>query len=398
MPESAVAWLNPDGSGGARVEGGAVRIPGVVPGDVAAWREVGRRGRTIHGEVEALTARSVDRVTPPCAWDDRCGGCDLSFLGAEARRRGLAEMVSRALDLAVEIEPSPRSEGHRARIKLAIEGGRVGYRAHRSRELVEATRCLVARDELNVALELVRAALADAPDLPSTDVELRTDGERVVAAFHGGRWSPEHRAATARLGDVALDGHLIHGDPTLRVPVAGLRLDAGPDVFFQVNLEGNEALVAWVVEAALEARAEAVLDLYAGIGNLSLPVAARGVPVVAVELAGRAIADLRTSAGRLGFTNVRALPMDVARFEPSREAFDVVILDPPRAGAADVLPRVLRNRPRRAILVSCDVNAAVRDVNIARKAGYTLTRARCFDLFPDTHHVETVSVLDRAGR
>jgi 23S rRNA (uracil1939-C5)-methyltransferase len=308
-------------------------------------------------------------------------------------------MVQRALHLdgPPAVVPSPRPTGHRARVKLALQGGQLGYRGARSHALVQVDTCSVARPEVAAAIAPLRDLLRDHPALPAADVELRSDGARVVYAFHGAgsRPSAAEREALASLGDVAWDGRAMHGDPVLRLSVAGLTLRASPDAFYQVNLEGNALLVEHVRRAIADARPERLLDLYAGIGNLGLPLAASGVPLLAVEHAGASLHDLSTTAAELGLAHVRALPLDAARFDPSREPFDAVILDPPRAGAGEVLPRVLRNRPRRAVLVSCDVLAASRDHRAARDAGYTLQDVTLFDLFPDTHHVEVVSVWDR---
>jgi 23S rRNA (uracil1939-C5)-methyltransferase len=185
----------------------------------------------------------------------------------------------------------------------------------------------------------------------------------------------------------------VAGVPTLTLEVDGVQLRASPRAFYQVNLEANGLLVAWVREQVLQRRPERVLDLYAGIGNLSLPLAARGVPVAAVESEGQAVADLRHTAQR--WSHVSAIVQRVERFDPSREAFDVVLLDPPRAGAPGILPRVVRNRPRAIVYVSCHAPSAARDLRKIRGRGYELVATRCFDLFPDTHHLETVLVLER---
>ena len=134
-----------------------------------------------------------------------------------------------------------------------------------------------------------------------------------------------------------------------------------------------------------------VADLYAGIGNLTLPLAEGGRPVLAVEMEGQATHDLRARAP----AHVHVQTGRVERFDLSRHPFDLAVLDPPRAGAGEVMQRVLHNRPRRIVLVSCHLPSARRDVAVARKGGYRVGSVRCFDLFPDTHHVETVIALER---
>lgn len=393
--ELELTWLGHDGTASGPTEAGVVHVPGGLPGDRVRAVPTARRGRRLDATLDALLAPSPHRITPPCPWDARCGGCDLSALDAPARGEHLGAMLAQTFGWSapVPVTPSPRPVGHRARISLAIDGPHLGYREARSHALVQATSCRIARPELQPALDALRAWLTDHPATGLRGAELRTDGDKVVTALTGST-DRDTREALASLGHVALEGRALHGDPVLHLPVGGLRLRASPRSFFQVNLEANEALVAYVGHQLRAVRAERVLDLYAGIGNLGLPLAAGGLPVVAVEQEGQALHDLRATAAAHGLAQVHTLALAAERFEPSREAYDAAILDPPRAGAGEVLARVLRNRPRRVVYVSCFAPAAARDLRQHAK-GYRLTEVRGFDLFPDTHHVEAVLTLDR---
>lgn len=387
-----VTWLTLDGAGAGPADGDVVRVPGALPGDRVRFTEERRRGRTVHASLDAIEVPSPHRRVPTCPWDARCGGCDLSAFAPEARREALAAAVAQALRLPEppEVVPSPRPTGHRARIKLALRDGRVGYSAEHSHDLVEIGTCAAARPEVAAAIAPLRAV--DTTGL--SEVDLRSDGSRVVYAFRSdGPVSRATRDGLAALGDVALDGRRLHGDPVLWLDVGGVRLRASPGAFYQVNLEANARLVAHVV--ALAAGSERAVDLYAGIGNLTLALIRAGIPTVAVEREGQATADLLAAAPHNAVTPPKVVTADVARFDPSREAFDLAVLDPPRAGAPGVLARVVRNRPRTLVYVSCNAVTLVRDLREATDAGYAVTSVRCFDLFPDTHHVEVVVGLSR---
>lgn len=395
MQDLVIEWLLPGGRAGGRAKDGSViDLDRGVPGDRVAWRETRRRGRAIEGVVERIVTPSPHRQDPRCPWFDRCGGCDLAEMEGTARREALGRVVQRAFGVPTppEVVPSPRPMGHRARIKLAIDAGQLGYREARSHAHVPVDVCGIARPEVEAAIGRLRGLLpAGTRGLAS--VELRSDGTRVVASFTSDGPVPEAtRAAIAAFGDVALDGRALAGDPRLRIPVLGLALRCSPLSFYQVNLECNELLVRMVVDAV--AGSERVLDLYSGIGNISLPVAASGIPVTAVEMEGQATADLEANAKE------HRLPIQVTtgrveKFDPRRVAFDAAILDPPRTGAPGVIETVLSNRPRRIVYVACNPVSGARDIRPALAAGYTLTALRCFDLFPDTHHVETVAILER---
>ncbi len=401
MPSSSIEWLFPDGAGGARLERGVVRIPGGLPGDLVRWRPDGGRETAMVGALEAIERPSPERITPPCPWDSACGGCDLSALSGAGRLAALSRVAARAF--GVDVDPpffaSPRAEGHRARIKLAIDGPAVGFRGERSHVIVPIEACRVARPEVVEALARLRPWVAEhGAGLES--VEIRSDGARAVFAFTSN--GPVQRSAFAALGDVALDGVVVAGDPTLTLRVAGLALRASPRSFYQVNLEVNERLVACVAGHVASLNPERVLDLYSGIGNLTLPIAALGVPVVAVEREGQATADLRANdrawtVGRPKRAVIEVVEVNVERLDVARVAFDVAVLDPPRAGAPGVLERVTRQRPKGIVYVACDPVNAARDVRPLLKQGYRITSIECFDMFPETRHFETVVVLRRGN-
>ncbi len=390
--DADLTWLLPDGRAGASLpDGRMLRVAGGLPGDRVTVAPTQERGRTVDATVSARLADSPHRRVAPCPLTEACGGCDLAAADPAARLSWLGAMLAHVYhrDVPVVVTPSPRPTGHRARITLHFQDGALGYRAPRSHVLVPVAQCPVARPEVQSALDALLALLSAEPRAFSglTDVELRTDGARVVYAFEGRTADP---ARLSPLGNVVVDGRTVAGNPALDLVVDGVHLRVGARSFYQVNLEVNLLLGAFVRETLRNAGAERVLDLYAGVGNLSLPLAATGTPVVAVESPGPGAEDLRH--------NARGLPVEVKalsaeKFDPSRTPFDAVILDPPRAGAAGVLPRVLRNRPKTVVYVSCFAPSAARD--LANAQGYELVDLRGFDLFPDTHHVESVAVLRR---
>ena len=289
------------------------------------------------------------------------------------------------LEQAVRARPdglleSPRQQGYRARITLSVgRDGAVGYHRPRSHDVVPLDHDPLARPEINDALGrlTVRGARR---------FELRSDGERVVANTIG----PGHLEGL----DWARDGKPVHGDPTLSLTVAGIEHRVSPRSFYQVNLEVNELLVQTVLDEVLQREPQHVLDLFSGIGNLSLPLAARGIPCTLIENAGSSARDARHTARRLDLP-ATIQTGDAHRFQPGSVAFDVAVLDPPRSGAAGAMKAVLVTRPRALVLVSCNPRTLGRDLRFATSAGYRLSRLTAVDMFPGTDHVEALAVLDR---
>jgi len=172
--------------------------------------------------------------------------------------------------------------------------------------------------------------------------------------------------------------------------VLGLRVS--PTSFYQVNLEVNERVVT-DVDAVLKALAPArLLDLYAGIGNLSARAVRRGVPATLVE-------QDRSSAGDAlkNLPNAEVLIQDAGRWLAGHRFFDVAVLDPPRAGAPGLLAKLVVTRPRALVYLSCDPATLARDIRSVLSLGYRLDRVQPYDMFPGSDHVETLAVLVRDG-
>ena len=402
MPEVELSWLTPRGLGAGKEPGkkGVLQVAGGLPGETVTYEPSGQRGSTRFGALRAIKNPSKHRRVPSCPWDATCGGCDLSFVEPEHRLELLGGVVQRLLKWPArpEVVASPLASGHRARITLAITEHGLGYHVTGSNDLVAIESCAVARPEIQRAHQQLRAWMAEHTDMHASfrSVELRSDGTRVVYSFLTQRTPARRlRQALADLGDVAIDGQAIHGNPTLRLASTCAQLRASPLSFYQVNLEVNRQLVRTAQQWIREQQPERLLDLYCGIGNMSCGLWAE-VPTVGIENEGQAIEDCRATAVELDVQhNLTTHACAAQSFDFSSEAFDVALIDPPRSGTDGVVERILRNRPRALIYVSCNLAAAVSDLRSAQAKGYAITQVKCFDMFPDTHHLETILLLQR---
>lgn len=301
---------------------------------------------------------------------------------------------------------SPRREGARARIRLKVDPvGRLGMHAPGTNTFVRPPLERMARPEVVEAARALETLFSDLSGPRPLEVELRSDGQRVVVVADvrspspgGGPWDALVRTMgqLPQVSGIALGRHPALGDPWVRLKVAGVDLRFGPLTFYQVNLEGNEALVSHVADTVAALSPTRLLDAYGGAGNLSFPLAARGVGVTLVEAHPPAVADARANARANGLS-VEVLAMDAARLQPGQVFFDVAILDPPREGAGPVIRNLVLTRPRALVVVSCHPPALGRDVREALKVGYRLRSLDLFDLFPLTSHVESVAVLERCS-
>ena len=291
------------------------------------------------------------------------------FVAEAFRRRGVDADVA-------EVVPSPRIHGARARVKLRVgAGGRLGFFRPGTHEFVAVPLHDLVRPELVAA-----AAEIETAGGARGEFEIRSDGTRCVVSAD---------LACSGPADLAVKGRRVRGNPTLTVD--GLRVSPGS--FYQVNLELNVLLVARVDELLRDLAPAGLLDLYGGIGNLSAAAARRGTPLTLVESSADAVADARHNLAR---TQARVVKDNADKTEAGAHMADVILLDPPRAGAPGVLRELTLTRPRAIVYVSCDPVTLARDVTSI--AGYRLERVETWDMFPGTTHVETLAWLTRTDR
>jgi 23S rRNA (uracil1939-C5)-methyltransferase len=414
--ELLVDAMGAAGDGVAQAAGGPVFLPQTLPGERVRARLSGKRG-----EVEAWLAESPERVAPPCRHFPACGGCvlqhwDLAPYAAWKRGR-LVEALARAGFPDAPIAPlamTPPNSRQRADLGLErLADGRVqiGFHQRGTTNLVPMQECHVLRPELVALLAPLAAALrhleglrrlgsavinllAGGPDiLLRTDAPLSMPDRRLLAALAteqhipriawAGKGGPPEVAA--QLGPVR---HLLSGAEVVPAPGA----------FLQASAEGEAAIIAALLEGLprkLPARA-AIADLYAGLGTLSIPLAARA-RVTAFEAVPEAVSALATAAGKAGL-RVKAVRRDLDR-QPLAGAelreFAAVVLDPPYAGAAEQTALLARAGVPTILYVSCNPVALARDAKPLQAAGYRVTAATPVDQFLWSPHLEAVVAFAR---
>ncbi|GAB4085903.1 TRAM domain-containing protein [Myceligenerans cantabricum] len=415
----------------ARHEGRVVFVRHTLPGERVRARVTSTGSRFWRADAVEILDASPDRVEPawPAAGPGGVGGGELSQVALPVQRawkagvladqlRRIARYDGPLLD-GLTVEPVPGDDaagglGYRTRIDLvADDDGRLGMHRFRSHDVV-------ALDPLPAGMPLATAevaALATAEGLferrwpPGTRVELVAPAGAPAGGGAGGGeplvlvdGEPWHRG---RVDSRANARRAVKEAVTVRLP--GGQEDrtfsyrVGADGFWQVHRAAPGMLSQAVLDAVGDVAGATVLDLYSGAGLFTLPLAAavgESGTVVAVEGDDGAVRDARRNAHELN--QVRLVTGDVAGVltgddedaVPARA--DVVVLDPPRAGAKrDVVAAIVDRAPARVVYVACDPAALARDVGYFAQAGYHLTTLRAFDLFPHTHHVEAVAVLER---
>ena len=411
------------GEGVARIEGKAVFVADTLPGEQVVVEVTDDRKRWARARLLEVVEPSEDRVEPPCPHAPRpgrpgCGGCDLQHARPEAQRELKTRVVREQLERLGGLTDPPVAAcravgpdlGYRTRARLhAAEDGRLGFHVAGTHEVVPVAACpkltpgaQAVRDEVGDETGAAEVAVR-AHDRTGTRAIVLTPGEgglSLPGADPGE--DPDDGAGGSDLLLAQPDGSVVamRGDGVLAEEVAGHTFAFDATSFFQVSLEGAEALVAEVLRACGDVAGALVWDLYAGVGLLSVPLAAAGAEVVAVEGHAASAAHARTN-GAAASVDVEVLAEPVAAMVRrarvgGSDPPDVVVLDPPRAGAGtEVTDDLARLAPASIVYVACDPAALARDARALTGAGYRLVEAVPLDLFPMTHHVEVVARFRR---
>lgn len=349
-----ITALAAGGDGVGRDESGRVTfVPRTAVGDRVEVKLVEEKKKFARGEVTRVVEPSRDRVAPPCPhFREGCGGCQWQHITREAQLAAKQAIVEGALrKLGVKIEPvaDPAPPyGWRRRARFHVEAGVQGLYALDSHRLIPIDRC----PQLEPALDDARRGLSQ--------MQLPVDGELAIA-----------RSTT---GKVAIGDQQIEIEPGLVVRARD---------FAQASVAGNAKLVE-LVRAAVGKGTGKLLELYAGAGNFTRFFIEDGWDVLASDVAKPLKPPARFEVGQASQVLSRV-----------KGPVDIIVLDPPRTGAAEAVPGILKQRPSKIVYVSCDPSTLARDAEALVAGGYRVDRVSPVDLMPQTSHVEVVLSLSR---
>ncbi len=381
--EVEIERLLPGGVGLAHAEGLTLFVSLAAPGDRLRIKVDRVQGKVGFASIVEILEPSPVRVEPPCPYFGLCGGCDFQQLSYEAQLAAKVEIIKDCLHRIAKIEgpidvpilPSPREWQYRTRAMWQVDANqkKVGYFVRGSREVCDVEYCAVLVPPLQNALEKVRSEIlssdpaSNGPVLRDIAVVLGDDGVSISPPIAGFETMEVHRVVEDEIYEYSAEA------------------------FFQVNHGMLEALIA---EAIGDVTGKVAIDLYSGVGLFTLPLTRRFEVVVAVEANPEAMRFARRSLESAGLDRIELANLDVGEWLQhyrSFEPIDILLLDPPRTGVENkVISGILGLRPQRIVYVSCDPATLARDLKKLIAEGYAFEKITAFDMFPQTHHVETV--------
>ncbi|MCL2445896.1 MAG: 23S rRNA (uracil(1939)-C(5))-methyltransferase RlmD [Oscillospiraceae bacterium] len=340
MHNITITGYNSEGEGVGRSDGLVVFVPFALAGETVRVQIVKQHSSYAHAELVEILQPSPERITPECPHFGACGGCGLLHMTYAEELRLKQGNVARALRLPdVPIIPSPTVQHYRNKTTWQTDGKKIGLYARKSHDVIAVEHCLLQSQQAN-------------------------------ATKHS---------------------RLFYREP--RQNLCGLAFQLSDTSFFQVNNAAAEKMIDTIAQHV--SPTDHILDLYCGVGAIGLCLAKHVRSITGVEINKQAVKEAAANARRNNITNAKfhAGKSENVISELDLSAFDVVIIDPPRAGCDKRLIDALQaQRVAKLIYVSCNPATLARDVK--RLANYTLTSAAAVDMFPRTAHVETVCVLE----
>ncbi len=420
--------LSHDGRGIARVEGKTVFVHGALPGEDVTFTTYRHKRQFDEATVDEVHTASPDRVVPRCEVFGICGGCALQHMDGEKQRDYKRQHLQEAFQHQAKVSPRHwlpdlfadawkyRRRG-RLGVKHVFGKGRVlvGFREKRSSYISDMHRCEILAEPVDAMLdplsELIEK-LSISNQVPQIEVAVGDNG--TVLVFR--HLSPFTQADLDHLSDFARERDVIiylqpgglktvhplndQASLSYRLDQYDVNIDFEPLDFVQVNGSLNEKMISHVIANADIRAGDRVLDLFCGLGNFSLPLARCAELVVGVEGDESLVGRARANAAANGLDNVVFHVANLFEPEPQwpwiRGPYDVVLIDPPRAGAIEIIPLIAKLQPRVIAYVSCHPGTLARDTAlITEEFPYRLEKAGIMDMFPHTSHVESVAIFYR---
>ena len=382
--EVTIERIVPRGFGLAHADGKTVFVALAAPGDRLRVRVTQVKGNIAFAEIEEVIEGGPERVPGPCPYFTVCGGCDFQQMPYSVQLESKVAIIRDCLyrigridqDIPIGIIGSPKEFGYRSRVQwhLNPDTREIGYYKRNSRDLVAIDHCPKVVPELNTMLARLRV------EMPWEQVW--SDKAFIDACVGDG-------------GEVSMNSPGICDPKEISYSVAGETFHYSAGVFFQ----GNQFLLPQLIETALAgAEGGNALDLYCGVGLFALPMARKFENVIGVEEHPGAVEFAKKNAELNGLANVRFRAESVRRFLSGFNGKDIdfILLDPPRAGTEkETIQNLIRIGAAHVSYVACDPSVLARDLKRFVEAGYEIASVTALDLFPQTHHVETIAILTR---
>jgi tRNA/tmRNA/rRNA uracil-C5-methylase (TrmA/RlmC/RlmD family) len=373
----------PNGYGLAFADGLTIFVSLAAKGDKLRIRIREKKKKLAFAEIVEIIESSPDRITPPCPYFGKCGGCDFQQMSYSAQLEAKVAIIQDCLKRIgkidyqgeIKIIGSPKELRYRTRAQWHADtrNKKIGYFKRFSNQIIDVETCPILDEKLQETLSSLRENLTWTEFWAETiEIETATNGEKVSI----------------------YSNEIIEPTEKICLETPGTRYFYNAESFFQ----GNQSLIEELIKTAIEdAKGKTALDLYCGVGLFSLALAQNFEKVVGIEANEKAIEFAKENSELNRRENIEFYAENVGEWltENPTQSADFILLDPPRSGTEkETIEQILKLKPAQISYVSCDPATLARDLRILTE-DYSIESITALDLFPQTHHIETVVRLNR---
>lgn len=411
-----ITGISSDGRGIAHIDGKTVFVSGGVTGDDAVLKITSEKSRFAEAEIAEIITPSEHRITPKCPYFQQCGGCNTAHMDYKYELKAKAENVEQTMRRIggfknFKLDSIEYGDDNRYRNKAVykISGDKCGFYGAKSHDVINIDDCLLCNESDRNIIKAVKKYTETEND-EINELFIRHGKTVMVSLYCGGKLKNADKlpryitAADNNVSSVIVNTpqktYVIFGDEFIESDLLGVNFRISEKSFFQVNSLMTQVLYRKALDYAAITEKDSVLDIYCGIGTISLCAAKLAKSVIGVEIVPQAIENARYNAKANGIKNTEFYASSAEKIVPKlieKELKpDIVILDPPRKGSdKSTLAAILSAKPKKIVYVSCNPSTLARDARILADGGYEILSACAVDMFPRTCHVETICLMSR---
>lgn len=406
--ESKIIALENEGAGVCKVKGITIFIPKTLIGEEVRFRITEIKKNFARGKLIEILKPAKERVKSLCPYYEECGGCDLRHQSDVKNLEFKCQKVQNAITRIGKINskvskiiPSFKNENYRNKASFKVEEDRIGFYGNGTYQLVDVSYCRLLEDEINDALSIIRNYISENKnDIKAITIKHGNAMNDLLIDVYSVNDKQDEKIAwylksnIPNLKTVIINGKTVYGNGYISQISNGLMFNCSFDSFFQVNSITAEKLYETAIEEAKLTKDDVVLDLYSGTGTISCIVSKYVKKVIGIEIVKDAVIDANCNKMINNISNVKFICGDAAlEINKIKEKVDVIFVDPPRKGIDRKAIAIMKKlSPKKIVYISCNPVTMARDLGYLNDL-YEVKKIIPIDMFPNTNHVECISVL-----
>ena len=355
------------------------------------------------GKLINVLIPSEERREPICPYYTKCGGCDIMHMSEklqlEFKKKKIEDVFKKVCKLDIKVKDicAYNNLNYRNKVTLRVEKDKIGYYKSKSNELVDIEECKICNEGINDVIKVLREYISHYKTHKITEVVIRNARDEIMIYFKtlNPTWQDKFIERVKNVTSIYVKDKLIYGIDSINQKVNDLVFDISPKSFFQINIETASNLYRYALKRV--ENQNITVDLYSGTGTIAMELAKKSRRVIAIESNKSAVANAKNNMGLNDIDNVE---FKLGRVEDLIEELkdlniDTLVLDPPRTGSdKKSLRALLKIKPKNIVYISCNPVTLARDYNVIRNL-YNIVEIKAFDMFPNTHHIESLLVLEK---